>query len=346
MRRFAALALLAATLLLGGCGDDPLYTQEGYVFGTRVEISIWGLPHERAAKHAGAILADLDRLNAKLHAWQPSEVTRLNAHFGRGEPGEADAELIALLKQAKDYEARSDGLFNPAIGGLVTAWGFHRDTFAPVTPDPVTLALLLERKPSLADVEFGDGGVVMSRNPSVALDLGGFAKGWALDREAAYLRKNRVYNALLNIGGNVLALGCKGDVPWTIGLQHPRQPQAMATLALRDGEAIGTSGDYQRYFIKDGKRYSHLIDPRTGAPAQTMQAATVLAPASREAGAISDVATKPVFIGGLGSARHYAQRFGIDEVLIVASDGSVYVTPELQTRLSWLVKPPHLYRLR
>ncbi|AOY00686.1 FAD:protein FMN transferase [Jeongeupia sp. USM3] len=346
MRRSGALALLAATLLLGGCGKDPLYTQEGYVFGTRVEISIWGLSHDKAATHAAAVLADLDRLNAKLHAWQPSELTRLNARFGRGEPGEADAELIALLKQAKDYEARSDGLFNPAIGGLVTAWGFHRDSFSPVTPDPVTLALLLERKPSLADVEFGDGGRVSSRNPGVALDLGGFAKGWALDREAAYLRKNRVYNALLNIGGNVLALGKKGDAPWTIGLQHPRQPRAMATLALRDGEAIGTSGDYQRYFVKDGRRYSHLIDPRSGSPAQTMQAATVLAPASREAGAISDVATKPVFIGGIGSARHYAQRFGVNDVLVVANDGSVYVTPTLQPRLTWLVQPPHLYWLR
>ncbi|BCL76565.1 FAD:protein FMN transferase [Jeongeupia sp. HS-3] len=345
MRRLLGLIIAAASLLLAGCGADPLYKQEGYVFGTRVEVSIWGLPQQDAARHVAVILADLDRLNAKLHAWQPSDITRLNAHFGRNESGNADTELIALLKQAKDYEARSDGLFNPAIGGLVTAWGFHRDTFSPVTPDPVTLAILLERKPSLADVEFGDGGVVSSRNPAVNIDLGGFAKGWALDREAAYLRKNRVYNALLNIGGNVLALGKKGNEPWTIGLQHPRQPQAMATLALRDGEAIGTSGDYQRYFIKDGRRYSHLIDPRSGSPAQTMEAATVLAPPSREAGAISDAATKPVFIGGIGHARHYAQRFGISEVLIVANDGSVYITPALQSRLKWLIQPPHLYRL-
>ena len=108
------------------------------------------------------------------------------------------------------------------------------------------------------------------------LDLGGYAKGYALDRAAELLRKQGIHNALINIGGNVLALGQHGNRPWRVGIQHPRKPGALATLELHDGEAIGTSGDYQRYFMLGKVRYCHLIDPRSGYPMQGVQAVTVL----------------------------------------------------------------------
>lgn len=343
--RKSRYCILAALVLLAGCGKPEVYTQESYVFGTRVQISIYGLEEDVAAKHASAVLKELDRLHAKLHAWQPSEVTRLNAAFAKGETAVVDIELAQMLKEAADYARRSDQLFNPAVGNLVQFWGFHQDTFAPVTPDPIQLQTALAAQPSLENLVW-DGASVSSTNPQVAIDLGGFAKGWALDHAANHLRKQRVMNALINIGGNVLALGKKGSEPWTVGLQHPRSPEAMATLALNDGEAIGTSGDYQRFFEIKGRRYSHIIDPRTGQPAQGMQAVTVLSPPTRDAGAISDVATKPMFINGAATALQYAGRFGISDVLLVSANGDVYITEQLQARLKWLKPPQHLYRLR
>ena len=337
--------ILAALVLLAGCSRSQVYTQESYVFGTRVQISIYGLEDDVAAKHAGAALKELDRLHAKLHAWQPSEVTRLNAAFAKGETAVVDVELADLIKESADYARRSDQLFNPAVGQLVGLWGFHQDTFAPVTPDPVKLQTALAAQPSLENLQW-DGASVSSNNPQVALDFGGFAKGWALDHVANHFRKKRVMNALINIGGNVLALGKKGGEPWTVGLQSPRSPEAMATIALKDGEAIGTSGDYQRFFEIKGQRFSHIIDPRTGQPAQGMQAATVLAPVSKDAGAISDVATKPMFINGTATALQYAGRFGVKEVLLISANGDVYITEQLQARLKWLKQPEHLYRLR
>lgn len=337
--------VLAALVLLAGCGQSDVYTQESYVFGTRVQISIYGLEKEVAAKHASAALKELDRLHAKLHAWQPSEVTRLNAAFAKGETAIVDVELADLMKEAADYARRSDQLFNPAVGQLVGLWGFHQDTFAPVTPDPIQLQKVLAAQPTLENLVW-DGASVSSSNPQVALDFGGFAKGWALDHIANQFRKKRVMNALINIGGNVLALGKKGGEHWTVGLQSPRSPEAMATLALYDGEAIGTSGDYQRFFEIKGQRFSHIIDPRTGQPARGLQAATVLAPVSKDAGAISDVATKPMFINGSATAMQYAGRFGVKDVLLIAANGDVYITEHLQTRLNWLKPPKHLYRLR
>jgi len=342
LKKWLAVCFL---LLLTACGEDEVYQQESYVFGTRVQISIWGLPDEVAAKHAGAVLSELDRLHARLHAWQPSPVTRMNEAFARGEAAQIDAELMQMLKTAQDLSRASDRLFNPAIGKLITLWGFHRDNYEAVLPDPAQITALLAVQPSLDDLEF-DGPLVKSRNRQVEVDLGGFAKGWALDHSAAYLRKNRVFNALINIGGNVMALGKKGEQPWVVGIQHPREPGAMATLALRDGEAIGTSGDYQRYFMKDGVRYSHLIDPRTGRPSEAMQAATLLVAPAVNAGAISDAVSKPVFLGGVAQAMHHAERFGVRNVLLVANDGSVHVSSDMQARLKWLLEPPHLYRLR
>lgn len=351
-------------LLLSGCGREKLYQQESYVFGTRVQVTIWGLDEDVARQHADAALRELDRLHVELQAWQsplaptasasqvagaaakiPSPLMAMNAAFAAGQPQEVNAELSGLLKQAQDYARRSDQLFNPAIGHLIEIWGFHRDTYAPVIPDEARITALLAEQPSMDDVDF-DGAKVKSRNPAVAVDLGGFAKGWALDRLATYFRSKRVNNVLINIGGNVMALGKKGDEPWKVGLQHPRQPQPMAVIALRDGEAIGTSGDYQRFFEKDGKRYSHLIDPRSGHPAQKLQAATVITAPSLQAGTFSDVATKPIFIGGPATAMTYAERFGIKDVLLVAADGSVYLSPTMQERVQWLVKPEHIYRLR
>ena len=119
--------LLVGVLLLSACSKAPLYQQESYVFGTRVQISIWGLPEDVAQKHAAAVFADLDRIHTRLHPWQPSEITRINASFARGEPALIDTETAALLKQASQYAERSDQLFNPAMGGLITAWGFHKD---------------------------------------------------------------------------------------------------------------------------------------------------------------------------------------------------------------------------
>lgn len=132
-----------------------------------------------------------------------------------------------------------------------------------------------------------------------------------------------------------MALGSKGDQPWRVGIQHPRAPQALAALPLYDGEAIGTSGDYQRYFDLNGRRYSHLLDPRTGAPATGTEAVTILVTPRFHAGTLSDAASKPIFLAG-ERWREYATRYGIDQVLRVDGQGRIQVTKALRGRLQFL----------
>lgn len=329
--------LSLVTAFLAGCAEPPPYRQQAYVFGTLVEVSVHGEPEARARAAVDAVLADFDRLHRLLHAWEASELQRVNAAITAGQAsGPVPQEVLDLLRDAADWSARSDGLFNPAIGSLVGLWGFHSDTFAARLPDPAEVERLVRANPRMADLRF-EIDRVASANPAVRLDLGGYAKGYALERAAALLQARGVQNALVNIGGNIIALGRHGDRPWRVGIQHPRQPGAIATLELHDGEAIGTSGDYQRYFELDGRRYCHLIDPRTGWPAQGAQAVTVLVRGGH-AGTRSDVTSKPIFIAGPAQWRRMAVRMDVAEVLYIDAEGHASATRTLADRLEWLDK--------
>ena len=325
----AACAVLALT----ACSRDRLWQQEAFVFGTRVEVAVWGADADAAQRAMGAVLREFDRMHSAYHAWQPSALTAVNAALARGEAAAVSPELAAMLANAKALAARGDNTFNPAIGRLIALWGFHSDQFTAALPDPDVLRAEVARAPSMADVHI-DGQQVRSDNPAVQFDLGGYAKGYALDRAAAILRADGIDNALINIGGNVMALGAKGGQAWQVGIQHPRAPQPLAALALYDGEAIGTSGDYQRYFELDGERYAHLLDPRTGQPAHGTQSLTVLVTARAKAGTLSDAPSKPAYLAGDGW-REQIRRFGIEHALRVAADGRIEVTRELRARLQF-----------
>jgi thiamine biosynthesis lipoprotein len=332
----AILAVLTL-LLLVGCGEK-LHRQQSYVFGTLVEVTVYGESEEKARRVTDQVLKDFDEMHQTLHAWQPGTLERINGILALAKP-EAPAKaalppgLIPILQDATRWSELSEGLFNPAIGNLVRLWGFHSDTFEARLPDPKAIERLVKANPRMTDLRI-DGLMLSGANPAARLDLGGYAKGYALDLAADYLKSQGVKNALVNIGGNIMALGDKGGTPWRVGIQHPRRAGALATLDLKDGEAIGTSGDYQRFFEINGKRYCHLIDPRTGWPADKTQAVTVIAHGPR-AGTLSDVASKPLFIAGPGNWIPLAGKMGVREILYVAADGGISVTREMNPRLTW-----------
>jgi thiamine biosynthesis lipoprotein len=339
---FVRLALLlVAALLLSSCGKEPLYQEEGFVFGTRVEVSIYGEDEAHARQAVTSIMQEFQRLHELLHAWKPSALSKLNAAFAAGQSASITPELATMLQEAAQLSAQSDGLFNPAIGGLVKLWGFHADEYKPALPDSKQLAHLVAAQPLMSDINFNlisntklASYKTYARNRSVQLDLGGYAKGYALDRAVVLLKRQGIQHALINIGGNVLALGTHGSRPWRVGIQHPRKPGPLATLALHDGEAIGTSGDYQRYFELDGQRYCHVINPRTGLPVQGVQAVTVLTRGAG-AGVLSDATSKPIFIAGAEALQDSADKMQVKEALLIDAAGVVHLTTAMQKRLEF-----------
>jgi len=328
------LPALLVVLFLAGCTQkETLFRQESFVFGTRVEISITGEDETKAENAAQSVLRRFDELHGKLHAWRPSDLDRLNTVFASGSgKTPIDPELARILKDAKAFSLQSNGLFNPAIGNLIRLWGFHSDSAPDAVPDKMAIDRLVAAAPSMQHLHI-ENNQAWSGNPAVRLDLGGYAKGYALDEAVSILKQQAIRNALVNIGGNVVALGKAGDRPWKVGIQHPRKAGIIATLDLHDGEAIGTSGDYQRYFEAGGKRYCHLLDPRTGWPASSMQSVTILVSGER-AGVKSDVLTKPLFIGG-ANPLNPMRRFNLGHILAVESNGTVRVSADMLKRLQW-----------
>lgn len=329
--------LAGALLLLASCGKEPLYQEQGYVFGTLVEVSVYGEDEAHAREDVADVMHEFQRLHEQLHAWQPSELSRLNDAIAAGRSLVVSKALAEMLQEAASVEKQSGGLFNPAIGKLIRLWGFQGDEFKPVAPDASQIAALVAEHPQMSDLSFSDepdGVRVESRNRAVQIDLGGYAKGYALDRAAQLLKARGVNNALINIGGNILAIGQPGNRPWRVGIQHPRKSGALAVLELHDQEAIGTSGDYQRFFMLDGKRYCHLIDPYTGYPAQGVEAVTIMTHGPR-AGVLSDAASKPLFIGGVAGWRAAAARMKLDDAMLVDADGKIHLTGDLQKRLEF-----------
>ena len=339
MRRFLTLCL--SLLCLAACGRVSLQEQQAYVFGTRVEVLVVGDDPALARQASASVLREFDRLHRAYHAWQESELTALNLAISAGRPQQVSDELADLIRESQALSEQGQYLFDPGIGQLVKIWGFHSDEFKAVLPPDADLQQLIAAHPSIKDLQL-NGNTVTSRNRAVALDFGGYLKGVALDRAANILRQQGIHNALINIGGNVMALGSKEGRPWRVGIQHPRQSGPLATIDLADGEAIGTSGDYQRFFELDGKRYPHLLDPRNGYPANHTQAVTILIPAGPKAGTLSDAGSKPIFIAGPAAWRQLARQQQLEYVLRIDQNGQIETTEKFVDRLKFPAKKPAL----
>jgi thiamine biosynthesis lipoprotein len=329
--------MLAADLLGsrdGLCG--PVHKARSYVFGTLAEITIYSGHGWRAAHLASTVLDDFDRLHWLLHAWKDSALSTLNRAIAAGERDiRVKPELARLIRDATEFSQRSHGLFNPAIGRLVRLWNFHASEFVPVAPKPLDVQRVLDASPRMTDLTV-DGCTVNCTNRYVQLDFGGYAKGYALDRAIRFLRRKDLTGALVNIGGNIMALGLKGAQPWRIGIQHPRKPGPIAWLPLCDGEAISTSGDYERYFMLNGNRYSHLIDPRTGRPACGIQSATVVVQRGACSGTLSDASSGPLFIQGADDWRKLTRQLGVTLAMLIDERGDTHLTDEIRDRLEFV----------
>ena len=331
--KYLAGALLVLSWPSSYAGNEAIYRIPGHVFGTTVEVAIYGEPEARANLLGARVLSEFDRLHHKFHAWQPSALTALNDSIARGESYQADAEMVGLLQSATQLADRSDNLFNPAIGHLIRLWGFQSSDITAQSPEPAEIKRWVAANPRMSDLRY-DGTRISSRNKAVMIDLGGYAKGYALDQAAGILRDAQVKAALINVGGNVLAIGQPGDRPWKVGIRNPRGEGTVAALELHDNEAMGTSGDYQRYFMIGGKRHPHIIDGRTGQTIDLVASVTIITSGGPDAGLRSDGSSKPLFIAGPLHWRAAAQRLGLNEVMLIDANRNVEMTPAMRDRIA------------
>jgi thiamine biosynthesis lipoprotein len=182
----------------------------------------------------------------------------------------------------------------------------------------------------MADIR-RDGIKIQTQNPALKLDFGAFAKGYAVDRAIDVLREMGINNAVVNAGGDLRAIGRHGDRPWRVGIRHPREAGILASVEVEGDESVFTSGDYERYFDWEGTRYDHIIDPRSGYPAQGLSSVTVF---SRQAD-LADAAATALFVAGPEEKDWLpvARAMGITGAMLVDDEGRVQITPGIRKRL-------------
>ena len=236
-----------------------------------------------------AAIADVRRIEAKYSRYRDDSVTSAINRAAGGAAVAIDAETAALLDYADRCFRLSGGRFDVTSGVLRRAWDFRG--MPPRLPDASELAALCALV-GWEDVERGERSVRLPR-AGMEIDFGGVGKEYAADRAAAILAEHGVAHALVNLGGDVRALGGQADgAPWHIGVRHPRAEApgaAIASVDVVDG-AVATSGDYQRFIEVDGRRYCHLLDPRTGWPVHAWQSVSVVAPLAVVAGSVATIA--------------------------------------------------------
>jgi len=321
---------------LFGCSDNNIHQSKDFIFGTLIDIKIYGESRIKAEKVSNAIFNDFHRLHKLLHPWEKSLITDINNAISEKKSIPINNyEVISILKNVQQLEEQTQNLFNPSIGKLVELWGFHSNDYTQETiPNQKTIQKLVSSKPTMQSIRI-ENGVLKSNNKNIQIDLGGYAKGYALDQAKKILIRNNIKNALINIGGNILAFGKHGERDWIVGIQNPRKPNALATISLKPGWTIGTSGDYQRYIMVNNQRYSHLINPETGYPESKTQSATILMPPSEASGVLSDVFSKPLFITSKKNKANMAKLLNIKYFLIVTDDQSILISEALNKNINW-----------
>ena len=269
------------------------YEQQFPVLGSYASLKFWA-PRAAAEAAADAIAGELLALHRLINVFdETSELARLNLSAG-SEPFICSPELWQALKAARSAYEESDGAFDVSVGPLMKLWGFHRKRSTFPTDAEITDCLA---SVGLDKVDFDDDAKsVHFSAPGMSLDLGGVAKGYALDLVAGKATDCGVTRGLIDLGGNVRCLGMPppGRTAYTIGVRHPfAEGELLGTIEVLNC-SVATSGDYEQFVELEGRRLSHIVDPRTGRPVANVASVTVVTPA----GVDSDVFSTAIFVGG------------------------------------------------
>lgn len=290
------------------------------LLGTLVEVTIPG-DKEKAAKATQAVFDEMKRIEDLTSFHKPSGLTAINDAAGT-EAVKADDELLDLIAAALRTSEHTQGAFDPSVGVLSRLWSFSGGE--PRLPGQKEIADALTKVGWRKIQVDRAAGTVMLPDKGMALDLGGIAKGYALDRSARVLKDLGITSALVNAGGDVLVIGEKEPgKPWRVGVQDPRNPREVIAVVEVKDRVIMTSGDYERFFVKDGKRYHHILDPKTGYPAEGAQSVTLVA----SSGVRAEPLGTTIFVKGIAQGLAYVESLGDIQAMVIDTNGEVHTTP-------------------
>lgn len=282
--------------------EKKLYREKRVMMGTFVEVIS---PQKEAAKIA---FDEISRIEGLLNKYNPeSEISKLN----KSGTLKASPETFYVIKKSKEFYSLSGGAFDVTIAPLMDLWGFTNRQFSTPTEEGIKETLKLVGSDKI--ILHKSSSVIQFKTPGMEIDLGAIAKGYAVDCAVKKMRDTGIKSCLINAGGQIYCLGNKFGKPWIVAIKNPRVNELVNYLKL-ENRAISTSGDYEQYFIKDKKRYAHIINPKTGYPAEnSIASVTVIA----KDGLTADALSTSIFALGKEKGELMAKKLDGVEIKII-----------------------------
>jgi len=296
-----AVLTISAFVVIKNRTDSEYLTTEIYSMNTVIQINISGKDKKDATD---AVTQEINFLNQKFDDFSPqSDVSKINDNAGKNAV-EVDNVTIEIISKALECYKETDGAFNISVAPLSKLWGFKGNE--------LRVPLESEIKQTINLVNINDliieGNKVMLRKTGEAIDLGGIAKGYTLDKIKEILPKYNLKSAIINMGGNILTYGISNKGNWLIGIKNPREDGVVGKITIKGSKFISTSGDYEKYFIENGKRYCHIINPSTGLPSDKIVSVTVVS----DKGYLGDAFSTAFFVLGKEKSLELANKSGVE----------------------------------
>lgn len=316
-----ALFVVAIFLISGSSRAEWIGDARDHM-GTEVSVYLWHDDPTEGRSAVDAIYAEVARLDRLMSTYiDASRISEINRGAAK-QPVVAGDELFRLIERSLDISILTRGAFDITYDSV----GQHYDFRQGRRPNEDTLA---EELPlvdyRLVELNKHDGTVRYLRD-GVRINLGGIAKGYAVERGIEIAKRQGVQHARVTAGGDTRLLGDRRGIPWMVGIQNPRDAEKVAVTIPLENDAISTSGDYERYFEEQGERYHHIIVPSTGAPAGEVQSATIIGPDA----VITDALSTSVFVMGVDQGLRLISTLPDYEGIVIDADGQMFYSTGLQ----------------
>jgi thiamine biosynthesis lipoprotein len=312
----AAAALAGAGLALGSAAARAGWVGDAMdLMGTRVSVELWQDDEARGRELVNEVMEDYRRIDREMSTYKPdSEISLVNAHAAE-QPMVISAELYSMIDRSLQLSVASHGAFDITYDSV----GYLYDFRARKRPTDAQIEQHLGAVDYRHVVLDPNSSTVHFTQPGVRINVGGIAKGYTVQHAADMLRAKGVEHALLNAGGDTRVIGDRRGQPWIVGIRHPRLENEVITRLPIVDEAISTAGDYERFFEEDGKRYHHVINPRTGKPTEGILTVTVIGPD----GTMTDGLDTAIFVLGAEEGLEMIKKYPEYEAIIVDSTGKI-----------------------
>jgi thiamine biosynthesis lipoprotein len=296
-------------------------SREEAIMGTRIAVELWSTDRVQGEALIARVMDEMHRVDALMSTYKPTSQVSIINERAASEPVKVDPDLFGLLHTALDYSRLTEGAFDITYASVGYLYDYRRH----IKPDDAAIAAALPAVDYRHVVLDPKSSSVRFTQPGVRIDLGGIAKGWAVDRGIGLLQAAGVERAFVTAGGDTRIIGDRFGQPWMVGIRDPREGDKVAVRIPLADAALSTSGDYERFFEADGVRYHHILSPATGRPASAVRSVTVIGPTATR----TDGLSKTIFVLGIDKGMQVLDRAGDVDAIAIDKDGKIYYSKGL-----------------